>query len=862
VRASHRVGGPFPGCSKVPGCFAWLGPSLNALSALFSLFLFSRACTYLQTRKAEPESGQPGSDKLSDGMQERAILAMGNLVRNARIRDWIQQSPGPMLCEKHQAWGSVSSDDAASSLSDSATWENLPLSVSMRSLHDFEAAEIGGGDKTTCVRESDRARKAYQELSQRYKATNKPKQFNTLSSHADISSRHNSEESLERTSRPGVARVLDLQLHDSPRSENAGGAQVESHVIAGLQQISASRSASASTADDNEVRHTQHSGWSNVAPTTKLSHDVNSAVDGDKGTAIIPQASRPSPRVIFNCSERSFIHDSTARARAAEAGSGGATGARGYGLTLDTSHAISRVPSTNPNRWTTNLESPGALQSALDKRTTYVTSESASTPRHSQTNRPATLRSTPPTPNSPQRGRFSALHGNTSGFLSQSPQQANRRTEAESPKSPVNEAAPLRPWHSSEPKTPSPLASHLQHQLQPLPPNRPLPNTKQPLLSPRPTHVPPPPSLKHSADPAMRRTPAVPMPLRKQFGHHDVTDSTATKDPAPTPVAVSQAAKDTRALSADPQGSIDCAHDEDYVDVFEFMAQRQSATPRPSKFSIDRYLSSATLSLIEQQRLSASIATLLPPACGTHAEVRAETHEAAATAGAPRVPVQAAQSIDSNNFRPGNDAHTEIKSVIKDPLSMRIDMETEILATTVDSDREESASSSPVGAAGCMSWVKPPAMLRRSELQRGLSHTNRTSESLLFRHPDNSWFGGILGGRVTSTSSSKQLSASNSMRASANSVSDTNQFSTEPSGDESTLKVMRLLCERVRACGRELVPLAHISVHTHTHRHIPHASCVPCLYVDIHKISTRSTLILFRVFPRAQLGCGGDAGMD
>ena len=768
--------------------------------------------TYLQPRKAEPdnlaptsrqESGQSGSDKLSEGMQERELLAMGNLVRNARIRDWIQQSPGPMLCEKHQAWSSVSSDDAASSLSDSATWENLPLSVSMRSLHDFEAAEIGGGDKTACIRESDRARKAYQELSQRYRATNNPKQFHTLSSHADTSSRKNSQESLERTSRPGVARVLDLQLHDSPRSENAGGAQVEAHVIAGLQQLSASRSASASTADDNEVRHTQHSGWSNFAPTTKLSHNVNSAVDGDKGTAIIPQASRPSPRVIFNCSERSLTHDSTARARAAEAGSGGATGARGYGLTLDTSHSISRVPSTNPNRWTTNLESPSALQSALDKRTTYITSESASTPRHSQMQRPTTLRSTPPTPNSPQRGRFSALHGNTSGFRSQSPQQAKRRTEAESHKSPVNEAAPLRPWHLSEPKTPSPIASHLQHHLKPPPPNEQLPNTKQPLLSPRPTHVPPPPSLKHSADPAMRRTPAVPMPLRKQFGHHDATDGTATKDPAP--VAVSQAAKDTRALSADPQGSIDCAQEEDYVDVFEFMAQRQSATPRPSKFSIDRYLSPATLSLIEQQRLSASIATPLPPACGTHAEVSAETHEAAATAGAPRVPVQAAQSIDSNNFRPGNDACTEMKSAIKDPLSMRIDMETEILATTVDSDRDESASSSPVGPAGCMSWVKPPARLRRSESQRGLSHTNRPSESLLFRHPDNSWFGGILGGRVTSTSSSKQLSASNSTRASANSVPDTNPFSTEPSNDESTLKVMRL-----SACVRADVSSYHL----------------------------------------------------
>jgi monoamine oxidase len=238
---------------------------------------------------------------------------------------------------------------------------------------------------------------------------------------------------------------------------------------------------------------------------------------------------------------------------------------------------------------------------------------------------------------------------------------------------------------------------------------------------------------------------------------------------------------------------MDCAQDEDYVDVFEFMAQQQSAALRPSQFSIDK--SSATLSLIEQQRLSASIATPLPPACGTHAEASAGTHEAAA--------IQAAQSINAN-FRPGNDARTEMKSISKDPLSMRMDMETEMMATTVDSDQEESASSSQVGAAGCMSWVKTPARVRRSELQRGLSHTNRPSESVLFRNPDNSWFGGILGGRVTSTSSSKQLSASPSTRVSANSASDTNPYSTEPlSNYESTLKVMRLLCERacVRTCA-------------------------------------------------------------
>jgi len=203
---------------------------------------------------------------------------------------------------------------------------------------------------------------------------------------------------------------------------------------------------------------------------------------------------------------------------------------------------------------------------------------------------------------------------------------------------------------------------------------------------------------------------------------------------------------------------MDCAQDEDYVDVFEFMAQQQSAALRPSQFSIDK--SSATLSLIEQQRLSASIATPLPPACGTHAEASAGTHEAAA--------IQAAQSINAN-FRAGNDARTEMKSISKDPLSMRMDMETEMM-----------------------------------ELQRGLSHTNRPSESVLFRNPDNSWFGGILGGRVTSTSSSKQLSASPSTRVSANSASDTNPYSTEPlSNYESTLKVMRLLCERacVRTCA-------------------------------------------------------------
>ena len=111
------------------------------------------------------------------------------------------------------------------------------------------------------------------------------------------------------------------------------------------------------------------------------------------------------------------------------------------------------------------------------------------------------------------------------------------------------------------------------------------------------------------------------------------------------------------------------------------------------------------------------------------------------------MPAQTARACNSDTSRPVNDASATIKAATKDPLSMRIDMETEMLGAPVNSDEDDSASSSPGVPAGCISWVKTPASLRKSGSQRGSSRNNRPSERLLFRQSGSSWFGGLLGGR-------------------------------------------------------------------------------------------------------------------
>jgi hypothetical protein len=255
----------------------------------------------------------------------------------------------------------------------------------------------------------------------------------------------------------------------------------------------------------------------------------------------------------------------------------------------------------------------------------------------------------------------------------------------------------------------------------------------------------------------MRRTPGLPTLFRRLSGHLDTANnassSTAAKGTAPAAVTVEK-------VLAVPEASIDCAEDEEYEDVFDFMAQQQRTTsptaPRASPLtpqqkerkarqSIDKFLSSATLSLIEQQKQRASNAAASPASCGTHAKVTAETQEAAATAGEPPAPSQTARACNSDTSGPVNDASATIEAATKDPLSMRIDMDTEMLGAAVNSDEDDSVSSSPGVSAGCISWVKTPASLRKSGSQRG-SLRNRP-ESLLFRQSGSSWFGGLLGGR-------------------------------------------------------------------------------------------------------------------
>jgi len=106
-------------------------------------------------------------------MNERALIEIGERVRNARIRDWIEQSPQPKLCEKHKAWSSTSSDydTAHSDLSASGTWDLL--SVSMRSINDFEQKQREAkqrAERAVTDNTGSESGRAYQHLSQRYHA--------------------------------------------------------------------------------------------------------------------------------------------------------------------------------------------------------------------------------------------------------------------------------------------------------------------------------------------------------------------------------------------------------------------------------------------------------------------------------------------------------------------------------------------------------------------------------------------------------------------------------------------------------------------------------------------------------------------
>jgi hypothetical protein len=247
---------------------------------------------YVLPHRSSPHrvSRQPGSG--NSKISERALIEAGERLRNARIRDWIEQSPQPKQCEQHKAWSSTSSDydTQCSDLSAAATaaeWDTLPLSVSMRSLKDFQQTEQPRGDiaaRTAGECESERAHKAYQELLQRYRAVNS--QFlatqNSVNKHEDDQDGHPSpfvrsdtKENaltnprpplyrLHQTCKPPVARILDLQVHDlgeaSKRADEAANDEVAA--IEGLQDV-ASRTASASTAADYQPPHYHH----NVAVT-------------------------------------------------------------------------------------------------------------------------------------------------------------------------------------------------------------------------------------------------------------------------------------------------------------------------------------------------------------------------------------------------------------------------------------------------------------------------------------------------------------------------------------------------------------------------------------------------------------------
>jgi len=194
---------------------------------------------------------------MSEVTKEEVLLAMGERVRNARIRDWIEQSPQPKLCEQHKAWSSTSSDydTALSDLSESGTWENL-CSVSMRSALDAEKMQTEARGPCCGKVENQKMHSAglqpYSELSRRFTAVQVRAQDDEEARQVgkDTFSSNNAVEAKSRppsyprsrddSSRPRTLarRVLDLQACDSPDQPDADAVQGHTEdAIPGLQEI-------------------------------------------------------------------------------------------------------------------------------------------------------------------------------------------------------------------------------------------------------------------------------------------------------------------------------------------------------------------------------------------------------------------------------------------------------------------------------------------------------------------------------------------------------------------------------------------------------------------------------------------------
>jgi hypothetical protein len=154
-------------------------------------------------------------------------------------------------------------------------------------------------------------------------------------------------------------------------------------------------------------------------------------------------------------------------------------------------------------------------------------------------------------------------------------------------------------------------------------------------------------------------------------------------------------------------------------------------------------LSPATLKIIEQQSFRAK-----SPLAGDIREQSAPSLAASRAAQGDEMCATQRQEVDKAGVAGG---HVAMESKVKDALSMRINMETEILGLGTDAEEfndendssygSDAYSPSPSHAGGCMTWVKTP--LRASKHASSRRARNQ-SESLLFRPGGSSWVQGLF----------------------------------------------------------------------------------------------------------------------
>ena len=216
-------------------------------------------------REARCENGAAKiPEKYSELLQELGFIDMGDRMRNARIREWIEQSPLPKQCEPHKAWSRACSsacdysDSEPSNLSASDTqiWDSLPLSVSMRgTMHDLERIHT---ESIACIQKEASEARATADAIHLHNLTMKEVQENEASRQQNAAEEDEEHKSAHTTYRENYPSAPTDKITSIPSRQMCAWHAVDANgkalgnaapVIEGLQACS-SRTTSVSMASD------------------------------------------------------------------------------------------------------------------------------------------------------------------------------------------------------------------------------------------------------------------------------------------------------------------------------------------------------------------------------------------------------------------------------------------------------------------------------------------------------------------------------------------------------------------------------------------------------------------------------------